>query len=82
VNPGGAFGLDAEVANQAQSLDQLWEIARRRNIGGLPQPRDGALSASDAHLEHLIKRVALLIGQPIGEPTPQLPLRPGSNQAT
>jgi hypothetical protein len=29
VNPRGALGLDAERANQAQSFDQLWKIARR-----------------------------------------------------
>jgi hypothetical protein len=36
VNPRGALGVDAERANQAQSLDQLWKIARRRCISGLP----------------------------------------------
>ena len=36
VNPRGALGLDAERANQAQSFDQLWKIARRSSISGLP----------------------------------------------
>jgi hypothetical protein len=36
VNPRGALGLDAERANQAQSLDQLWKIAHRSCISGVP----------------------------------------------
>ena len=36
VNPRGALGLDAERANQDQSFDQLWKIARRSCISGLP----------------------------------------------
>ena len=55
VNPRGALGLDAEGANQAQSFDQLWEIASRSCISGLPQPRQRALSAPDTDLEQLIE---------------------------
>jgi hypothetical protein len=36
VNTRGALGLDAGRANQAQSFDQLWKIARRSCISGLP----------------------------------------------
>jgi len=36
VNSRGALGLDAERANQAQSFDQLWKIARRSCISSLP----------------------------------------------
>ena len=55
VNPRGALGLDAASANQTQSFDQLWKIAWRGRISGLPQPRQRALSAPDADLEQLIQ---------------------------
>lgn len=55
VNPRGALGLDAEGANEAQSFDQLWEVARRSCISGLPQPRQCALPSPDADIEQLIE---------------------------
>jgi DNA methylase len=55
VNPHGALGLDAARANQTQAFDQLWKIACRGRISGLPQPRQRALSAPDADLEQLIQ---------------------------
>jgi hypothetical protein len=54
VDTRGALGLDAGCANQGQSFDQLWKIARRSCISGLPQPRQRALSASDADLKQVI----------------------------
>jgi hypothetical protein len=53
VNPRGSLGLNAKGANQGQALDQFREVPGRRRIGGLPQPRQGALSAADANLELL-----------------------------
>lgn len=55
VNSRNALGLDAEGADQRQSLDQLWEIASRDCISGLPQPRDRTLSTSDSDLEQLVE---------------------------
>jgi hypothetical protein len=65
----------------ARSLLSRSIIAARRRISGLPQPRQRALSAADADLEQLIQSLALPIGQPVSEPTPQLSLRTGSNRA-
>ena len=36
VNPRGTLGLNVEGANQAQSFDELWKIACRSGISGLP----------------------------------------------
>jgi len=70
VHARGALGLDAERAHLAQALDQLGKIAAGRRIGGLPQPRQRALAATDTDLEQLIQCLALPIGQSVGEPTP------------
>jgi hypothetical protein len=52
-----ALGSAPRPSHEGQSFDQLWKIDRRSCISGLPQPRQRALSASDADLEQLIKLI-------------------------
>ena len=47
----------------------------------MPQPRQRAVSPSDAHVEQSIEGLALLFGQAAGELVPQLSLHADTNRA-
>jgi hypothetical protein len=82
VNPRGALGLDAERANQGQSFDQLWKIARRSCINSFRKTLNG-LSASTMLAEIWalflkIRSVDLFSGTSIISPNSWKPQMPSS----